>query len=318
MLPNMRQRLIIATCAIGGGLIWLLVREPLTAADGASGISLLAARVGPVAAWGIAIGAGIPALVLAVLASTSGNPISGVFAGCAALTILAAYGGSMDGWVRRMQQVDALPGAYGGLIVEMLMWHAGLVAMLGLIQIGRSPLRTRIPALAFEDHLGLDIDMKVPGARSLLPGLVCAIVGGVIALLLLQVTDTAQVVLGLMFAFAVGGMVGHYMFPQSNPVGILFSPAVVAIGAYAYVLLRFRSPENAVLQAWFDAGLPLRQRVPGLAMALPIHYASAAVAGAALGIGWADGIVAARQHEADVSSDAPAPRSAGRRRRGRR
>jgi hypothetical protein len=212
--------------------------------------------------------------------------------------------------MRHMACAGALPGAYGGLIVEMLMWHAALAATLAAIQFARSPLRSRVPALAFDDHLGLDTAMAVPRTQSLLAGLLCAAAATLCGSLLLQSTDSAQVVLGLMLAFAIGGMVGHMVFPQTNPVGILFSPALVAIAAYAFVLLRFNASQGKLLAGWLDPGLGTWQRVPHLARALPIHYASAAVAGAALGIGWAEGIAHANRRQRP-SSPTVGPATAG-------
>jgi hypothetical protein len=76
-------------------------------------------------------------------------------------------------------------------------------------------------------------------------------------------------------------------FPSINPVGVLFSPALVALAVYVYMMMGFES-DRSVLEAWCGQGLP------GLVLALPIHYISAGVAGCAAGVGLAQGIDAAK------------------------
>lgn len=67
------------------------------------------------------------------------------------------------------------------------------------------------------------------------------------------------------------------------------------MAAYGYVLFSFNSHDE-VLAAWFTqtSSAAAGARMPGPAMALPIHYASAALAGCAIGVGMAQAFDAAR------------------------
>ena len=286
MFPNLRQRLIIALTVVIGGLFFLAVRYLLTGPGGAEGISLMSARIGPVFAFAVVMAAAVPALGLGVVVSSSGNPLSGIFAAGAALAALAGWGGSIDGWMKMHDDArTALPGAYAGLIFETVLWQLPLVAMLVAIAFWRQPLRRRWPRLV-GDHHGADASWATLDVHAVFAGLVCALVSAFLAFFLLRVADTKQVILGLMIAFTFGGLMGHLLFPQSNPLFVLLSPAIVAIGAYAYVLLRFDTSTQVLAAAW-ALTLSATHRLPGPALALPIHYASAAVAGAAMGVGWA-------------------------------
>ena len=277
MLPSIRHRLIIGTAVVMGACCWLLVAGLLTTADGSSGLALTSTRVGWVVAVGLVAVAGIPVMALGLLTSVTGHPVAGIFAVATALAVLAGVGGSTEGWLRRA----AVPGGYGWLIFESLLWQAGMVFMLTLIQRLRSPLRTRWPALAFQDHLGVDTHLWLPTTQALLAGALCAAVSGVACYFLLLNTSSGQVLCGLTIAFMLGGLIAYTAFPQVNLVGILSSPFIVAIGAYLYVLMRYDDTDS-FLRAWFD------QSLPGLALALPIHYASAGLAGCTLGVGLAE------------------------------
>lgn len=290
MFPSVRHRLIIIIAVLVGGFAWLSAIAPLTAAEGSSGISLMSSRIGTISACGLVMAAGLPALALGLVVSASGNPLAGVFGGATALALLAAYGGSIEGWYNSMADRGALPSVYRGLMVELVIWYAGLVAMLILIQRFRPRLRKMLPILAFDDHLGAELQLRLPRTTALSAGLVCAVVGGLLGSLFLQSSQTAQVMVGLFIAFAIGGLIGHLLFPQTNPVAILMSSGVVALIGYGCVLFQFDT-QLQMLKAWNDDNLSIWHRVPALAQGLPIHFASSAVAGSALGIGWAQGIL---------------------------
>ena len=287
MLPTLRQRLFIATAVVLCGLVWLATKPGLTASDGSSGISLFSARGGPLDSSVLAVAAAVPALLMALAASTWGNPLTGVFVTAAALIVLTANGGSIDGWWDRTinESGSALPQAYLGLVLETVIWHLPLVLLILAIGKFRLPLRQRwsLPEADEPDTTtawrGLDL-------QSVLSGLICAVVSTVLCLLILPVPDTKQVIIGLIIAFTLGGLIGHLFFPVTNPICILLSPAVVAIATYVFVAWRFDTTQQ-LLTAARDQSLTPLQRLPGPAMALPIHYASSAVAGAAIGVGWA-------------------------------
>lgn len=283
MMPVMRQRWLIAVGVLIGSLCWLGVGGYLHAADGSSGISLWSSRVGLIPAILLTAAAGVPVLLIGLLCSASGHPLSGVFAVGASLIALAVSGGPIDGWMYRV----SLPGAYGFLLLEMLLWQAGVVVMFMVIQRLRSPLRTRWPALAFSDHLGVDTELGLPELKALAAGGICATVGGTVAWVMVRNTDGGQVLGSLMLAFGLGGMLAQLIVPHNNPVGILCGPALVGAVAYAYVLINYTQPAE-VIRAWHH------DEIPGIALVLPIHYMSAAVAGSALGVGMAQGFEAAK------------------------
>ena len=85
----------------------------------------------------------------------------------------------------------------------------------------------------------------------------------------------------------MGGFATGLIFPQVNPAAILFSPAMVAVGVYGYVVMSYGNPED-LLRAVYN------NQFPGVALALPIHYVSAGVAGCAAGMGIAQGIEASK------------------------
>ena len=279
MLPTWRQRIVILLAALLGAAGWLAIGPAITPADGSAGVVVASARVGPAAATGLIALVGLPAVALGVGASVTGQMLSGVFAAAAGLGSLAWWGGSIEGWMRR----GALPGDYAYLLAEIALWQAGVLLLVAAIQIGRAPLRGRVPRLATGEPPGLDADARFPEARALGAGALTAAIGGGLSWLLIQSSDTAQVMVSLFAAFAAGGLGAHLALPQSNPAIHLCAPAAVAVTGYGWILTRFGGKE-ALLAAHFADGLP------GPALALPIHYASAGVAGCALGVGWAEGL----------------------------
>ncbi len=283
MLPKLRQRLVIVVAMALGATLWLCVSGPLGAPDGMGGLSLTSARIGFWGATLLTAGVGIAAMVLGVIASAMGNPLSGVFAVAGGLCVLSAKGGAIDGWMARVE----IPGGYAWLMAEMLVWQMGVAIMVVAIQIYRSPLRTKWPALAFEDHLGVDLHIRMPRLQSAAAGLVCATVGLLISSAMIRTSDVGQVIGSLVIAFGIGGVAAGLIFPKVNPAGVLFGPALAAIVVYAYVVLRFHS-EETLLRAWFTG------EIYGAALALPIHYVSAGLAGCAMGVGLAQGIEAAK------------------------
>ncbi len=276
MLPSIRQRLMIGTGVVLGALCWLVVAAALRAADGSTGLTLTSARVGLVVAVVIVALAGLPAMGLGLISSATGHAMSGIFTVAAALGMLAAVGGSMEGWLKSA----TLTGDYKWLIFETLIWQVGVLLMLFVIQRLRSPLRTRWPALAFGDHLGVDTPRRSPFVQVAGSGLVCGGIAAVVGYILIHNADTGQVICGLIIAFLLGGLIAQTAFPFANPLGVLSSPFLVAVCCYGYILIRFGQTEP-FLKAWYH------QSLPGLALALPIHYASAGLVGCTLGMGMA-------------------------------
>jgi hypothetical protein len=282
MFPKQRQRVIVIAAVLLGTLAIQLVYKPLTAADGSPGIVLVHdGAAGSLHAALLVVPAAIPALLLGMVASATGNPLCGAFVMSAILTTLAWRGGSIDGWLLRTD----VPGSYGQLAIEAVVWLALWLGALVVLGRTRTALAKAWPRLDKRDHLGLDTRLGLPGSSDLLAGLVCAVVGGVMAFVLLRASDRGQVLTGLTLAFMLGGLAGQMAVPQHNPIAMLLAPFAVALAAYGWVLLHYPSGNAlSLLRAWHSGDLA------GTALALPIHYASAGVMGVALGIGWAQGL----------------------------
>jgi len=283
------QRLAIVIAAAVAGVVWLSLRGPLRAPDGSTGLSLFSAITQPATATMLLLIAGLPAVILAVIVSATGHPLSGVFSTAAGLSLLAAATGPIDGYMRRV----TLPNSFGGLALEVLLLFIGWACLLGVLAWARQPIRNRLPDWMRNPHFGGAWGRLDRSAA--MAGLVCAIVGGLLADVMIQSSATGQVIGALVLAFALGGLAGELLLGPTNPIWMLLSPAVVAITAYAWMMFDKADGEQ-VLAAWYAGDLP------GAALALPIHYASAAVVGCTLGIAWAQSIVAANQRETVIGA----------------
>lgn len=280
---------MIAAAAVVGGLVWLGAAEPLSAADGSAGLSLLDARVGVLAGGLVLLALGLPALVMGLGVSATGHPLSGVFSVSVGLLFLAGAGGSAEGYLRR----HALPAGYGWLLVEALLWAGLVLGLLAAVHRLRPGLRRRLARLATpkQKHWGDEIRLGPPDGRAMLAGVVAAAAGGVGCVVLVQSEATGQVIGSLVLSFTLAGLLAQMLVGPANPVGVLLSPLAVAVGAYGYVLVGAGyGSEDALLAAWYA------RELPGPALVLPIFYASAGVAGAAMGIGLGQAVHAAREH----------------------
>jgi len=128
--------------------------------------------------------------------------------------------------------------------------------------------------------------------------LVSTAVAGVIVHLLVKAGDPKQVIWSLLIAFTAGGLCAQLLHPRINPIGAIASPLLLAILGYGHVLIHGDSTET-VAAMWYAGNLP------GAALPLPIHYASAGVAGVCLGVGWAHGFLR-RPAESGLDDDAVA------------
>lgn len=292
MLPSMRQRLVIGGAVVVGALGWLATLGSLRAADGSTGLSLASSPMGFARSTLLVLAAGLPAVALGLVSAATGHPLAGVFAVAISLVALAAAGGPIDGWIYR----SSVPADYKLLLLETFVWQLGVCVLLMVIQRLRSPLRSRLPVLATHDHLGVDMSLRFPQAQAIASGLVSALVAALVGNFLLRSTSNGQVIGALLVAFTAGGVAGQLTFYHSNPVGILMSPALVAAAGYGYVIFSFNS-EQAFLRAWYE------QRVLGIALVLPIFYASAALAGSCMGVGIAQSLVS--HDKSGKSSAAP-------------
>ena len=283
MFPSMRQKLIVLVAVLAGGWAWGWASAPLAAADGSTGISLVSGRLALPPAVAVVVLAGLPAIGLGLVASVCSNTICGLFVVGVSLCVLAAHGGSMQGWVLRTDHASA---GYLQLAMEMLVWQAGVLVLVALIQSVRPRVRTRWPAVALDDRP--DTVLSVPFGRpwSIGAAVVSAAVAVAVASCLIRSADGGQVIGSLLVAFALGGIAAGAVFPGCSPLGVLCSPAAVAVGAYLWVAFQFAGHEQAeLLAAWYlRQGAGSGGGLPGVALALPIHYASAGVVGCCIGI----------------------------------
>lgn len=264
---------------LGGG-VWVWASDPLLAADGSTGLSLFSARISVATGLLLLAVAGIPAIAMGVAAACLGNPLAGVFTVAACLVVLAASAGGIDGWMWRSD----LPGSYVSLLAETMIWQIALVLLWLVIHAARSRLRR---ASAGADTATGDA-ARHGYSTFAAAALLSAAVASPAALVLIRDSHVGQVLGGLFLAFMLGAIVTAALFPRVSPLAVLCSPALSALACYGWVLLNY-SNHHEVLAAWHlhENGIlsNASRALPGLALALPIHFFSAGVAGCCLGLG---------------------------------
>ncbi len=285
MLPQLKHRLIIGLCLVTGALCWLLALGSLTAADGSTGLSLMDAHVGTLPAILVVLATGLPAILVALVAASTGNPLAGAFTISGSLVLLTAIGGRIDGYLQR----TALPDGFRPLIIEALIWLALLAIIFVAIDRMRIKARPSLAKLVTQKHLGTRTQYTLPGAKPLLAGVVAAVAGAFLCNILIQSSDGGQVNGSLMLGFGVAALIAQMTVPQRNPIVILLSPMLVAAAAYLWVA-RSYSTEDALLADLYT------QNILHLAMALPIQYAASGITGCTLGVGLAQTLDHVRQN----------------------
>lgn len=290
--------------AVISTLCLLPVLPMLTAADGSSGLSLLDARAGVVWACLWLFLAGLPALLLGLYVSSSGNPLSGVFTIGFALMVLAANGGSMTGLIWR-QASRPRGEASGGSIfmqleVEMALWALAWCGMMFLLRRYRLRIRgalvPRSLKTSFSTQMPIEEDDTprfVLHVRPGMAGLLCAALAFVLCKVLMQTPDTGQVIGSILLSFVVAGLCARLILPTGNVVYLLLSPLAVGFATYAMgaVLHGSVSADDLILR-W------QRGEITGPMFAMPIHWASAGLIGVSIGIGMAQAIDRVRVAEA--------------------
>ena len=293
MLPSLKQRLVIFVAVLIGGLLWLTVGSAVMPPSGDTGITLLDARSGLIAAVLLVILAGIPAGLLGTFVAAIANPLAGVFVFATCLWMLAAYGGDSSAFLWRV----GVPGGYVWLIIEMLIWAGMYAALLTAMSRSRLLLRRRVPKLISPAYQTRSLTRQALRPSTAVACLVTTIVAALLCRLMVRDTDAGQILGSLAMAFALAAALGHAIVPGASAIGVLLSPVALAIVGYGYVIMGYGS-QDELLAAWYTESLP------GLAWVLPIHYASAGVAGCTLGIGAAQGLEAARAHSAESAGAA--------------
>ena len=300
MLPPTRHRLIIAGCFAVAATLWWLGGRWAGLVEAHAGLTLTMTPSSLVVTVGSLLPGAVVALLAAAVAAWAGNPLAGVFVLAGSLAVVAGASGPIDAFLRRAD----VPGAYLGLAAEALVWHAlvlGGVAMVGWVW-QRTTARRR-PALRPGEPLP---PADEPGFEGLIAPLdlhalyACAIAAAVatpLTVVLLRSGEPAQVIGGLLIAFTAGGAVAYTTMPRVRcHLAVLAAPLLVAVGGYLWVYAGY-ADSAAVLAAWFniDGSSPRDPRLPAVALALPVFYASAGVTGVAMGIGLGQTIVRARR-----------------------
>ncbi len=317
MFPSFRQRLLVLVAMIACGLMYLYSYRVMLVDDGARGATLLFAA-SPVGAIGRMMVVTVAAILVGSLVAAIGSPLAGVFTMAAALTFAAVPAGTIHDFIMNASG----GGDYYLLAVELLVW--GVILLGSTVAIFRLSflLRCRLPnALLAGDTWRDELDVasqkpdggifwgytptvkksgplaNVPpsegGDSSALPlwqqglaaTLVTMLIGGLASHFLLRSQEVFQCLWSLGFAFCFGAVIAHQIFPLRNPLYILAAPFVAGMIFYIYTGATL-SGGDELSYAFVTPNVPRTPTIVGPAMALPIFYASAGLAGAVIGLGW--------------------------------
>ena len=298
LFPIMSQRFVIISAAVCSGSIYAVCAS-IVALSADAGCSLIFSS-SPMLAMMLFGLATIPACALALVASATANPLAGFFTLALSLALPAVLGGRIDEWMYR----NELPGAYWWLAAEILLWVVPIVAMSLTIQLWRTQIRMVLPTRLRMSHRGTNsrrpkkpgvesnrsVRIHAPDQTAWLGGLTAALAGGILSYVFVQVSDSSQVFWGLLLGFCIGTLFAHQMFPSKHALPFMLSPILVGFVAYVLVAGWYDSAHD-VIYARNTANL-IR-----LALPLPMFYASAGVAGVAMGIGWSQSWIERKQNE---------------------
>ncbi|MAE60022.1 MAG: hypothetical protein CMJ49_01560 [Planctomycetaceae bacterium] len=328
--------MLLTLAVILGGLACYAAGLAAAPWDGSSGCSLLFAS-----SWATALGAFVVALgvasVIAAVPAAAGNPLAGPFVLAMCLGVAAVAGGSIEDWIRT-RPTDGSGSGYWVLALETLIWAGLMVLMILVIQVLRQRIAGRIPDVLkrrSEEERGRQaawmfesLVLKSPQAGDAAPAasgvrlkpfggvwqqiglslVISTVVGGFLILLLMQWMDPGQVIFVPLIAFTAGAVAAHQIVQTRIGIGILLSPLLVGLVGYVVVALTYGNDVTALQAAIY--GLPGEGRAPAAvlraALALPIHYASAGVMGAAMGLGWSQVMFETRIPSASADGEAAA------------
>jgi len=297
MLPTLRQRLILAVGLTAGAVCWANAASSLRAADLSSGITLADTAAPMPTAVLIFLTGGLAAVVGGWLAGATGNVLAGPFVLAGSLLGLAGAGGSIDGLLRRTAEAGRLATLYPKLAAEAAAMTAGLALFLLVLATLRPTLRDKLPGRVISsDARGARWAAKLrrPDGSTILSGLITAAAGGLMASVLMRSATGGQVIGALLLSFTVAGMLGRMLINRPNVAGIVLAPGVTAVVAYLWAW-RVSGDGTTVMARYFAGDWP------ATALALPMHYLSAGVAGAALGAGLGQGLLMG-SHQARLAS----------------
>jgi hypothetical protein len=280
MLPSQTQRMLLLLAVVVATPGWWVAASWLAPMDGLGGWTLGSARPGVAAAVGLVVLAGIPALGMAVLLAAAGNPLTGLLA-LAVSGAIAGGGAGLAGVARRADEAGGVETLQLKLGAELVTWFVLLTLAGAGIDAARRWVEPRLPERLTSRHLGGSVRLVGLDGPSLIAGLITAVVGGGLGWVLIASREPGQAVGGLALGFTAGALVGHAVMPSPRVWPSLLAPAAAGLAAYGGVAWRYQGVGggDALLQAIYVEGLP------GLALALPVHYVTAGVAGVCLGLG---------------------------------
>ncbi|MEM9346596.1 MAG: hypothetical protein AAGB26_08255 [Planctomycetota bacterium] len=304
MLPTITQRLLMLVVLVISTMCLLPILPALTAADGSSGLSLLDARVGVFGAVGLLVLAGLPALLLGLYVSSSGNPLSGIFTAGFALMVLAGHGGSMTGLIWRQAERPSTQPRGGSIFmqleVEMALWALAWCGMMFLLRRFRHRIRKTLVPPKLQTYFSTQLPIEeddtprfVLHVRPGMAGVFCAAIGFVLCKVLMQTPTSGQVIGSILLSFIIAGLAARLIIPTGNVVYLLLSPLAVGFATYAIgAVLHGSASADDLMMSW------QRGEITGPMFAMPIHWASAGLIGVSIGIGMAQAIDRVRIEDA--------------------
>ena len=300
MFPPLRNRLLVIAGILLGSWVWCFAATALVPGDGSGAPALWWAEGGPAMAVVKLLLFGLPIIGISLVASSTGNPLSGLFALATGLWIVAAQGATIEGWFHRTDA--SLPGDYFKLAIEVVIWCAAmLLFLIGAIRL-RKPMRAKLPMVIDEDRGGDDMTIGIPDRATWVASLSTAVISAVLCFFLVRTADKGQVIGALMVSFMIGSLMGDilcaFLFQKhpSNVAWVVIAPTLVGLGAYIQTAIGY-GQGDAFRSAVFNGG------VSGLSLVLPIYYASAAIAGCCLGAGWVRLLLPGEEEEPHIETE---------------
>jgi len=273
----LQHRLLLLACIVAGcALLWPFTGEFLPA-DRSAGFTLAFAHQGFAHATGLFALLTVPLTLLALLASASGNVLSGAFMIGTSLAIFAARFGPADGLLLRAN----LPNDYKLLLLETASLAVIFLAAGTVLTAVTPKIKTAFPNFARLRETAPDANSNSGSERTTLAACLQALVltAGIAALLLYFLASGSspkQTLGAIVTAFALGAIASQLIVGKPGTLGTLLAPIPLALAAYAYPLVMNLSP-HAVTQGWFNGQLP------SLCKILPICYLAAGPLGAVVG-----------------------------------
>lgn len=318
MFPAYRQRLFILLAVLVSGWCYWLAGGVSASADGTDGYMLIEANT-PLLALGSVVLATLVSVVLGALVSGAGNILSGVFVVGCGMLFFAWRGGGIADWLRNVTDSTA----YQVLIYEAGVWLVLCVGSIwGMVKLRPILLRVipqwmktdsfdyyiEIAIHHLEDERGKTRSEKIEcqqilettglstyGAnlRSSVTMITSVIVGILLSWMLMRDASVKQVTFVIMVSFMVGGMLACRIFPTRWFGLVVLAPLVSAIVVYLIMCVK-QLPSDVLLERWYSG------RLFRPALGMPVFWAGAGLAGSALGIGWAQALIASQLQMAGV------------------